>query len=94
MELDNKLWLALIPALILLIYMISNIIRTIRSSEATHCEHLNCTSPITYKVYTHGFGLVRFPHYYCDEHYKLHIDSYKHDPKEDVIKVIENGGVI
>ena len=51
------------------------------------CEHENCESKATWMVKIHAFGLVHFDHYYCDEHFNLHISPYKLEPKEDIVRL-------
>jgi len=57
------------------------------NKEARYCEHPSCSSPATERIRSHGFGKVSFAHYYCEEHYKQHISSYKLEPQRDIKKL-------
>ena len=55
--------------------------------ELPPCEHKECKSEAKWMVRSHAFGLVSFDHNYCDEHFNLHISSYKLEPSKDIVRL-------
>ena len=56
-------------------------------TETKNCEHKGCPGKAKWMVRSHAFGLVSFEHYYCGEHFNLHISAYKLNPCEDIVRL-------
>ena len=51
------------------------------------CEDESCPNKATWRIRTHGWGMVTHTHYWCDKHMIEHISPYKLNPAEDIVRV-------